>query len=66
MTRPLMLATEVAPMLRVPVGRVYELARAGTLPCVRIGRQRRFSPDAIDAYIAAQGTANAERDHESR
>ncbi len=46
------LADEIAQILRVPKGRVYELARQGKLPAVRIGRQVRFREDAVEAWLS--------------
>ncbi|MDI6814290.1 MAG: helix-turn-helix domain-containing protein [Desulfitobacteriaceae bacterium] len=37
-----LVASEVAGILRIPVFRVYELARKGDLPCIKLGRQVRF------------------------
>src|ERR1022692_745419 len=39
----LLTAQEVAELLRLPVSTVYELARTGRLPYLRIGRAMRFS-----------------------
>ncbi len=49
----ILLADEIAQILRVPKGRVYELARQGKLPAVRIGRQIRFREDAVEAWLSA-------------
>ncbi len=46
------LADEIAQILRIPKGRVYELARQGKLPAVRIGRQVRFREDAVEAWLS--------------
>ncbi len=46
------LADEIAQILRVPKGRVYELARQGKLPAVRMGRQIRFREESVDAWLA--------------
>ena len=47
----------VAEMLDLDSHRVYELARKGVIPCVRIGRQIRFDRDRIEAWIHAGGSA---------
>jgi excisionase family DNA binding protein len=44
------------------VHRVYEAARLGLIPCVRIGRQVRFDEAALREWIAKGGTPN-ERDN---
>lgn len=36
--------------------RIYEAARTGLLPCVRVGRQVLFDLDALEAWAAAGGT----------
>lgn len=48
-------ANEVAITLNVRKGRVYDLAREGILPSVRLGRQIRFSRRAIDEWVARGG-----------
>ena len=45
----------VAQRLDVTPARAYELARAGLLPVVRLGREIRVNPDALEAWIAAGG-----------
>lgn len=46
-----LLAPEVARLLRMNVKTVYELAKAGDLPCWRLGRHFRFSRRAIVAHL---------------
>ena len=53
---PLWTAEKVAEWLSVPKLRVYELVRVGHLPAVRLGRQIRFDPAKIRAFIEAGGT----------
>jgi len=54
----LLTAQEVSEGLRVPLARVYELARTGVLPVVRLGdRQIRFNEDALREWIARGGNA---------
>jgi excisionase family DNA binding protein len=48
-----LVAREVARLLRINVKTVYELAKAGSLPCLRLGRHFRFSRRAIvGAFVA--------------
>jgi excisionase family DNA binding protein len=48
-----LVAREVARLLRMNVKTVYELAKAGSLPCLRLGRHFRFSRRAIvGAFVA--------------
>ena len=41
----------------IPRARAYELARQGILPHVRLGRQVRFVPEQVEAWIADGGQA---------
>lgn len=47
----LLTASQAAERLDVTLARLYELARTGTLPAVRIGRQVRFRPEALTDWI---------------
>jgi excisionase family DNA binding protein len=47
----LLRVAEVATRLDITEARAYELARTGALPTVRIGRQIRVDPDALQAWI---------------
>ena len=53
---PLLTAAEVARLLAVPRSSVYEYARriSDPLPCLQIGRHRRFYRSAIEAWLARQ------------
>lgn len=53
----LLTAREVADALNVSEARVYELAREGLLPTVRLGRQVRFHPKAVAEWIENGGQA---------
>ena len=50
-TKTLLRIPEVAERLDVTHARAYELARTGALPAVRIGRQLRVDPEALQAWI---------------
>jgi excisionase family DNA binding protein len=53
----LLRAREVAAMLNLSSAhRVYDLARRGMIPSVRIGRLLRFDPEALQTWIAQGGT----------
>jgi putative molybdopterin biosynthesis protein len=58
----LLTAEETARELRIARRRVFEMISNGTLPSVKIGKSRRISRQAIEAYIArlegAQGGGN--------
>jgi excisionase family DNA binding protein len=53
-----LVAPEVARLLRMNVKTVYELAKAGDLPCWRLGRHFRFSMRAIVARLGQCRTAS--------
>jgi excisionase family DNA binding protein len=48
---PLLVAGEVAAMLRVTTGWVYAQTRAGRMPCVRLGRYYRYRASAIEEWL---------------
>lgn len=58
----LLTAEETARELRIARRRIFEMIADGTLPSVKIGRSRRVTRQAIEAYIArleaAQGAGN--------
>lgn len=56
----MMTAQDVADRLGVRLHRVYELTRRDILPHVRLGRQLRYDPAALEAWIRAGGTANGD------
>jgi excisionase family DNA binding protein len=53
----LLTASRAAEHLDVTPARPYELARTGTLPAIRIGRQIRFSPETLEEWIDGGGQA---------
>lgn len=48
----LLTAEEVSAMLGMGVDWIYEQARKGRIPVVKLGRYRRFRREAIMAWIA--------------
>ena len=48
----LLTADDVAALLRLPVSTIYDLARTGRLPHLRIGRALRFSRCDLEAHLA--------------
>jgi excisionase family DNA binding protein len=57
MERQILVADEVAEMLRVDRQRVYELARRNAIPVIRVGeRQYRFDAEAIRQWIERGGS----------
>ncbi|HWE32530.1 MAG TPA: helix-turn-helix domain-containing protein [Solirubrobacteraceae bacterium] len=50
--RQLLTAEEVAELLRLPVSTIYDLARTGRLPHLRIGRALRFSRNDLEVHLA--------------
>jgi len=57
MVKKLLPIPAVAEILDVSPWRAYELARLGILPVVRLGRQIRVDPDALDRFIRSGGSA---------
>lgn len=56
MDKSILVADEVAELLRVDRQRVYELARRGLLPVIRLGeRQYRFSKNAVTRWLEEGG-----------
>jgi excisionase family DNA binding protein len=53
-------AEEVAELLHLPVSWVREATRAGRLPCVPLGRYRRYRREEIDAWVEQQANGSAE------
>jgi len=56
----LLTAKQTADVLQVALPRVYELAREGVVPAVRLGRQVRFDEAALQQWIARGGAQNSE------
>ncbi len=56
----LLTAEEVADLLRLPVSTVYDLARTGRLPHLRIGRALRFSQHDLEEHLAARCRADVD------
>jgi excisionase family DNA binding protein len=52
----LLTAEDVADRWQVPTSHVYRLAREGQLPCVRLGRYRRFRLAELEEFEEAGGT----------
>ena len=52
---PWLNAEELAKLFKVTPHRVYDLVREDRIPHIRIGRQIRFSPEAIEQWAAAGG-----------
>ncbi len=57
MERQILVAEEVAEILRIDKQRVYELVRTKQIPFIRLGeRQYRFSAQAIENFLLGGGT----------
>lgn len=57
MNKQILVADEVAQLLRVDRQRVYSLVREGAIPVIRLGeRQYRFSAQAIEDFLNNGGT----------
>ena len=53
-SEPLITVKEVARRFGVPPSWVYSHAEDGSLPSLKIGRYRRFEPEAIEEYLRGQ------------
>lgn len=64
MTKQILIADEVAELLRVDRQRVYELVRRNSIPVIRLGeRQFRFDADEINSWLK-NGGSKKEGDNE--
>jgi excisionase family DNA binding protein len=52
----LLTAEQVGQRFQIPVSQVYRLAREEKLPCLKIGKYRRFRIEALEEWEAAGGT----------
>jgi excisionase family DNA binding protein len=59
---PLLEAAEAATLLRIHVKTLQSMARAGTVPCARMGKYWRFRKSVLDAWVEDQLIS----DHQSR
>lgn len=56
MDKQILVADEVAELLRVDKQRIYELVRTNQIPVIRLGeRQYRFSAQAIEQFLHGGG-----------
>ncbi len=56
MEKRILVADEVAELLRVDTQRIYELVRTNRIPVIRLGdRQYRFSAQAIEEFLQGGG-----------
>ena len=52
---------ELAQAMSVSRGQVYKLAKAGDLPCIRIGTSVRFEPRDVRVYVQAHKQGGKEK-----
>jgi excisionase family DNA binding protein len=50
-TDRLLTAEEVAELLAVPVSWVSESTRSGAMPCIELGRYRRYRREAVERWL---------------
>ena len=58
---PLMTAPDAAATLSVRTSWIYDAARSGELPCVRIGKHVRFLRSDLERFVAEQRRGRFER-----
>ena len=51
---PLLTCEEVADFLGLKLCTVWEMARAGTIPCYKVGRVYRFKLDRVERWLAGK------------
>jgi excisionase family DNA binding protein len=51
---PLLRPDQAAELLSVRTSWIYEAVRAGTLPCLRIGRHIRFTRGMLEAWLTTR------------
>jgi excisionase family DNA binding protein len=54
-------AAEIAARLAVPVSWVREHTRSGEIPCVTLGRYRRYRDEDVDAWVDQLAVGNGPR-----
>jgi excisionase family DNA binding protein len=54
-TREILRPSDIAPLLGLTTGRVYQLISTGVIPAVRIGRSLRVPRGAWEAWLREQG-----------
>lgn len=53
-----MTISDVAQYLRISEAKVYELARSGAIPALRIGKSWRFQKDLLKQWVRKNAEAN--------
>jgi excisionase family DNA binding protein len=53
-----MTISDVAQYLRISEAKVYELARSGAIPALRIGKSWRFQKDLLKQWVRKSAEAN--------
>lgn len=61
-TAPFLTADQIAETFQLSRHRVYDLARKGIIPSVRIGRQLRFSSEDVERWVRAGGSGLGSED----
>jgi len=56
LSEPLLTPVEAAALLAVRRSWIYDAARSGQLPCVRVGRHVRFLRSDLEVWVARQRT----------
>ena len=56
--REVMTIKDVAQYLRISEAKVYELARTGSIPALRIGKSWRFQKDLLKQWVRKSAEAN--------
>lgn len=59
---PLLTSKELQSLLKVTRYTIFKWAREKKMPCIRLGKEVRFSPSAIEAWVKSQTSGTAETD----
>jgi len=54
LAEPLLTAAEAAELLSVRPSWIYEAARSGQLPCLKVGRHIRFTRPLLEAWLESR------------
>lgn len=65
-TKRMLRASDVAELLDLPVKRVHILAREGVIPRIKVGRQVRFNPIEIQAWLNEGGSDYPSEDRDAQ
>ena len=60
---PVLTLQECSQYLKIAESTIYVLARNGKIPCQKVGRNWRFSKDALDKWLSGELTLSASEEN---